>query len=649
MAYIDTVKEWFKTGLKPTQAQFWAKFAYLRWKDEKIPVEDIQEIEEILNAKADKEAFDVHLTDAAAHVSLFANKEDKANKGTSNGYAPLNEFTKIAYQYLNIVNDLITGGETSLLSAEQGKVLQTQINGINTILQSDDIDLDTVQELVDAIKEVETSLETILVNDLTTGGVTKALTAEMGKVLAERVSVLEVKPIADDFYIAGLLESSKLLYHTDIFREIDLQPYVGITIINTNEIVRNGNDIFVVGNYSFDNTLTPFIVSLINCRTRNNVLIFDSSNFATLSLPIHGLIFHNGFLFSATRTTTTNINKINPYDFTDIRSLSLPNDATYGGQTTDILGYKNKLYVLVTTDFYQTSKFIEISDNLVDYRVVFTIPYSSSYRNGQTSPFLIFNDEVYIPFIVPGDFIAIRVYDLQGNIRRERTNIPILSTVSGGTSAVPHWMGIFNNKILITHTYRKSLVRLDCTTLASEETIALPTSVTDDNTITKDGYILLNGEENPWDLTAPVQLIKVKYNNFSDYTILLQGVTFNNGKGSPGSINNKINVSALNLSAKKDNVLTKTSDYTIVMSDFANNNIIIVYANATAANFIITLPLAAATVGYKIKVIKTDNSANTVTVKGNGSQLINGINTFVLSTQFSTVEIHSNGTQNYIL
>jgi hypothetical protein len=72
MAYIDTVKEWFKTGLKPTQAQFWAKFAYLRWKDEKIPVEDIQEIEEILNAKADKEAFETHLSDPDAHADLFA-------------------------------------------------------------------------------------------------------------------------------------------------------------------------------------------------------------------------------------------------------------------------------------------------------------------------------------------------------------------------------------------------------------------------------------------------------------------------------------------------------------------------------------------------------------------------------------------------
>ncbi|MBP4140168.1 hypothetical protein, partial [Flavobacterium geliluteum] len=94
-----------------------------------------------------------------------------------------NEFVKIAGQYLNIVNDVITGGTTSLLSAEQGKILQSRIDAINVILTSDNINLDTVQELVDAIETVQLSLNTILVNDLTTGGTTKALTAEMGKLL----------------------------------------------------------------------------------------------------------------------------------------------------------------------------------------------------------------------------------------------------------------------------------------------------------------------------------------------------------------------------------------------------------------------------------------------------------------------------------
>lgn len=83
----------------------------------------------------------------------------------------------------NIINDLLTGGIANVLSAEQGKILKQQIDAINTLLTSDNINLDTVQEIVDAIETVQTSLSTILVNDLTTGGITKALTAEMGKTL----------------------------------------------------------------------------------------------------------------------------------------------------------------------------------------------------------------------------------------------------------------------------------------------------------------------------------------------------------------------------------------------------------------------------------------------------------------------------------
>lgn len=114
-------------------------------------------------------------------------KEDKVNKGIENGYVPLNNIAKIDYQYLDIVNDLVTGGNNSLLSAQQGLILKNKIDGINAILNSDDIDLDTLQEIVDAIKDVEGYLATILVNDLTTGGVTKALTAEMGKLLKQLI------------------------------------------------------------------------------------------------------------------------------------------------------------------------------------------------------------------------------------------------------------------------------------------------------------------------------------------------------------------------------------------------------------------------------------------------------------------------------
>ncbi len=180
---LNTIKDWFKTGLKPSQTQFWDTWDSFRHKNDKVPVKEVEGLDEIIDSKADKMILDNHLTDDAAHADLFNDKEDKTQKGAPDGYAPLDEFTKLAAQYLNIVNDLVTGGAESLLSAEQGKVLQMQVNAINNLLTSDNMNLDTVQELVDTIETVQLSLNTILINDLSTGGTTKALTAEMGKQL----------------------------------------------------------------------------------------------------------------------------------------------------------------------------------------------------------------------------------------------------------------------------------------------------------------------------------------------------------------------------------------------------------------------------------------------------------------------------------
>ena len=123
-----------------------------------------------------------------------------------------------------VINDFITGGVTKAFSAEKGKELKILVDtkveqsaidlsinnlkdgvdvagntlnklyvlyqGLNTLLQSDNVNLDNVQELVDAIETVQTSLATILVDDLITGGVTKALTAQQGVVLKGLIDAL---------------------------------------------------------------------------------------------------------------------------------------------------------------------------------------------------------------------------------------------------------------------------------------------------------------------------------------------------------------------------------------------------------------------------------------------------------------------------
>ncbi|WP_035644771.1 IPT/TIG domain-containing protein [Flavobacterium sp. ASV13] len=93
------------------------------------------------------------------------------------------EFTNINAIKVDSYNALDYTDAGKALDARQGKILKDFINDINALLVSDNVNLNTIQKLVDAIEDVKASLDTILVNNLSSGGTTKALTAEMGKTL----------------------------------------------------------------------------------------------------------------------------------------------------------------------------------------------------------------------------------------------------------------------------------------------------------------------------------------------------------------------------------------------------------------------------------------------------------------------------------
>ncbi|WP_291122808.1 hypothetical protein [Flavobacterium sp. UBA6046] len=279
---LNTIKNWFLTHLVPTQQQFWDLLDSLRHKSDKVPAADVDGLDTLLLAKASQAVVDAHLIAADAHAALFAAKEDKTNKGAANGYAPLDNFSKVLSQYLMIVDDLVTGGSTNLLSAEQGRLLQVQIVAINTLLTSNDINLDTVQEVVDAIKTVQTSLSTILVNDLTTGGTTKALTAEMGKTL---------KALIDGLVIAKATDAISGTVKTDVTKA---DPVVYTVETADNLLKAKVNAILEI------KPITGIAYTLIAYDTENLVqLAYDGTlpmtvtipNDATFNLPV-GSIFY---------------------------------------------------------------------------------------------------------------------------------------------------------------------------------------------------------------------------------------------------------------------------------------------------------------------------------------------------------------------
>lgn len=90
-------------------------------------------------------------------------------------------------------------------------------------------------------------------------------------------------------------------------------------------------------------------------------------------------------------------------------------------------------------------------------------------------------------------------------------------------------------------------------------------------------------------------------------------------------------------------ISTKSANYTVVNSD----NVLL--ANATGGAITFTLPTAAAGVGQVFFFKKIDSSANAMTIKGNGSELIDATNTQSTTVQYETFTVVSNGTQWWII
>ena len=103
MTAIETLKQWFSNLKKPTQEQFWAWLDSFWHKSEKIPMASVEGLDKLVEGTASAEQLSNHLNDTQAHKVLF----DEVKK---------------------------------------------QIQDINTILEVDDVTLDTLQEIITELK-----------------------------------------------------------------------------------------------------------------------------------------------------------------------------------------------------------------------------------------------------------------------------------------------------------------------------------------------------------------------------------------------------------------------------------------------------------------------------------------------------------------
>ncbi|MEN2416402.1 tail fiber domain-containing protein [Flavobacterium mesophilum] len=154
-------------------------------------------------------------------ADLETNEPNKILATNGNGEL---EFSDITYVTSDAYNGLDYNIAGKSLDARQGKVLKNLIDNINSILVSDNPNLNTLQELVNALQVVQNSLNTILVNNLTTGGTSKALTAEMGKTLQNnKVDKVSGKSLLSDNEISRLATLSNYTHPANHPPEIILQ------------------------------------------------------------------------------------------------------------------------------------------------------------------------------------------------------------------------------------------------------------------------------------------------------------------------------------------------------------------------------------------------------------------------------------------
>lgn len=86
----------------------------------------------------------------------------------------------------SVVNNLTSSSASNPLSANQGRLLKSYIDNINAILQSDDTDLDELQEIVDFIKLNREELDSLSINNI--AGLDAALNTKVDKVSGKGLS-----------------------------------------------------------------------------------------------------------------------------------------------------------------------------------------------------------------------------------------------------------------------------------------------------------------------------------------------------------------------------------------------------------------------------------------------------------------------------
>lgn len=176
MTAITTLYKWFSDLMKPTGAQFKALIDSFWHKSEKIPISSIDGLDKLVEGTASARQLQNHINDTHAHKELLDKKVDKVpgKKLTTEDFTTELRTKLEGLQQVDTSGLLPKGGYTGT-----AQDLKNLIDTINRILQSDDTDLDQLQEIVEYIKQNKHILSTLGISNI--AGLVDALAAKAEK------------------------------------------------------------------------------------------------------------------------------------------------------------------------------------------------------------------------------------------------------------------------------------------------------------------------------------------------------------------------------------------------------------------------------------------------------------------------------------
>lgn len=354
-------------------------------------------------------------------------------------------------------------------------------------------------------------------------------------------------PIPQDFFISAPNRSSQftnITYVTDTLRFLNLSAIIP-NFRNGKEIFRvSGTNDIIIAYTPAPTYISPiWFVKLPNCRIKDNILLFDTP--ITGSMPVsdltHGSDIDDNYFYLSTRVQSANVNtlsteiiKVNINNFSDVYSLTLP-IADYKGMASELREYKESLYTLIHNPDTDITKLVKISKNFDKYETIASYGADVTNRSRIAIPFSIYNEEIIVPAnnwtntTTQYNNYVVNVFDLNGNLKRIK-EVSLPGNPGVGLLS-PHWMTVFNNKIIITPTgggnalQDRYIVRIDAgldsdnDSIVFEESKLVRTLISDDNSLFSTGYLIIGAEtsSNP---RPEAELIKMLYNDFTDLEVL---------------------------------------------------------------------------------------------------------------------------------